>query len=318
MEYARNVRLADLVANKGPVIHVYPNTTIEETSRVLQRNKITAAPVWDEEEKKYIAIIDVFDLMTYAVMVGHVEAKDLLNHHQCAQLGNFPTPELQRLTFKTGTVRDILNFPGSERRKTYVFHSNAKLENAMKILGQHDYRVLVVHYRKPFFSVHRLVAEYKILTQSDILKWFAGHVAKLQSTALGKPVDRKYANPVLSITPRHRAIDGFLRMLDAGSSACAVLDDSGRLVGHLSASDLRGVTSENLNTISLPVLQFLAKVSPGRPNQLITCSTSDSYLDAMMRILKARVHQCWMLGTDNTPVGCLTMSKIILIVLGFT
>lgn len=118
-----------------------------------------------------------------------------------------------------------------------------------------------------------------------------------------------------SITVEETAIVGFLKMLDAKTNACAVVDLDGKLVASLSASDLRGMTNEKLRTILLPVTEFFLAMTGFKPPFPLTCNPEDKLVDTMKKILKASTRRCWMVDANLRPTGLVSMGKIIMCVL---
>jgi len=224
-----------------------------------------------------------------------------------------------------GEVRSILKLPGAERRRIFVFQSNARLSNAMKILKDHD-RVLVQHVIDPFDSgvfmgrlmnkTHR-ITQHKICSQTDVLKYISQHSRELKEDVLHslKVKDvRDLEQPLVTITVEDRAIDGFLKMLESKADACAVLDQRGKIVATLSASDLRGMTDDNLKTILLPVMEFLP-IMTGSKGSPLTCFENDQLIAVIKKILKASTRRCWLVDNQLRPIRLVSMGKIILCIL---
>jgi CBS domain-containing protein len=270
------------------------------------------------------------DLLEYAVVFAHAafEKKELHIEHLREKYSQFTPEELRRLSFGSGTIDSILRLPGAHRRRIFVFQSNALLNNAMQIIKDHE-RVLVQHVVKPFSDsksrmflgrlmtrTHRST-QVKICSQTDILRYLSTHFSELREDNLHSltVADCGALGPMTSITVEERAIDGFLKMLDAKVDACAVVDMSGRMVASLSASDLRGMTSERLSTILLPVMEFFPAMTGARAPAPLTCYAEDFLLDTIRKILKASTRRCWMVDREGRPIGLVSMGKIIYCVL---
>jgi len=270
------------------------------------------------------------DLLEYAVVYAHntFEKKEVQVEHLKEKYSHFTPEELERLSFGSGTLESILRLPGAERRRIFVFQSHALLVNAMQIIKDHE-RVLVQHVVRPFSDsrtkvflgrlmtrTHR-TTQIKICSQTDILRNLFQHIVDHREENLWqlKVSDCGALVPATSITVEERAIDGFLKMLDAKSNACAVVDKNGKLVASLSASDLRGMTSENLSTILLPVMEFFPAMTGSRAPPPLTCFSGDSLMDTMRKILKASTRRCWAINEEGRPTGLVSMGKIIYCVL---
>jgi CBS domain-containing protein len=325
-EFAKRVRLDQIVAAKPQAVSVTTDTTVEATAKLLAKKNFRSVPVWDEEEGRFVGFIDEMDLLEYAVVYAHAafEKGELHIEHLREKYSQFTPEELKRLSFGSGTVESILRLPGAHRRRIFVFQSNALLSNAMQIIKDHE-RVLVQHVVKPFSDsksrmflgrlmtrTHRST-QVKICSQTDVLRYLFAHSSELREDSL---YSLTVANcgalgAMTSITVEERAIDGFLKMLDAKVDACAVVDRGGRLVASLSASDLRGMTSENLSTILLPVMEFFPAMTGARAPAPLVCVAQDLLLDTVRKILKASTRRCWMVDGEYRPVGLVSMGKII-------
>jgi CBS domain-containing protein len=319
------------VASKPQAVSITSDTTVQDAARLLARKNFRSVPVWDEEEGRYVGFVDEMDLLEYAVVWAHhaLENQGEMSGHLREKYSQFTPEEMERLSFGEGTVDTILRLPGAERRRIHVFQSNARLSNAMQIIRNYE-RVLVQHVVKPFASdsmfkpflgrlvtrTHR-VTQYKICSQTDILRYLCQHMRVSREDGLSslKVKDCGPFATVTNITVEERAIDGFLKMIDAKSDACAVLDLDGHLVASLSASDLRGMTNEKLKLILLPAPEFFFAMSGTKPPPPLTCTLEEPLSDVMKKILKATTRRCWLVDETVRPQGLVSMGKIIFAVL---
>jgi len=329
-EFVNKVRLEDIIASKPQAVAVNIDTTVRETARLLAKKNFRSVPVWDEEEGRYVGFIDEMDLLEWAVVHAHTAfgTGELPSSHLQEKYSNFTLEEMERLSFGDETVESILRLPGADRRRIFVFQSNALLYNAMTIIQQHE-RVLVQHVVKPFSSskakvflgrlmtrTHR-TTHYKICSQTDVLRSLFQHIREVREDSLEnlKISDCGNLPRLTSISTEDRAIDGFLKMLDSKCEACAVLDREGRIVATLSASDLRGMSDDKIKTVLLPVMEFFPAMTGMRPLAPLTCYPDDSLVETMKKILKASTRRCWVVDRNFRPYGLLSMGKIIYCVL---
>ena len=84
-----------------------------------------------------------------------------------------------------------------------------------------------------------------------------------------------------------------------GLQGVPIVNLKGEVVGSLSASDMRGVTLDNLSSIYLPAFEFLEKM--GRPldhpikvDQVRTLALDETLDSAMEKILKLQIHRLWV------------------------
>jgi len=247
-----------------------------------------------------------------------IEKKELSSSRLREQFSFLTDEELKELNFSHGVVGDLLSLPGAEKRKIFMFQSHAKLINAMKILNTQQ-RILVEQLSKSYFSLFMKFfsnVEVKVCTQTDILMYACTHIThprfswKLQ---LNKTVEEiNVPSKFVSITTKDRAIDGFLKIVDAKTSACAVLDQKdGKIVATLTCSDLRGISSDSLKTILLPVMEFFMKMTGQQPPHPLICCPAEIVLDVTKQILVKNLHECWVVDENMRPKGLLTMEKLV-------
>ena len=99
-------------------------------------------------------------------------------------------------------------------------------------------------------------------------------------------------------------------------NAVAVVDKDGRLIANLSCSDLRGLHRGNLDTLLLPVYEFLEISSKDReggllPDQLRN-ATPDTPLDVVVNMmLESHIHRVWLTNDNDEPVGVVSITDIL-------
>jgi len=328
-EFLKVVRLEEIVGGKSSAVAVNTNTSVQEAARILAKKKFRSVPVWDEEEGRYVGFIDEMDLLEHAVLIAHSIFKiegELTPEKIREKYSHFTAEEINKFTFGTGTVESILKLPGAERRKIHIFESNARLMNAMQIIKSYE-RVLVRHCSiNPYGNtkvklfvgrlMHRIYRriDYKICTQTDILRFLVSHLNRNlpeEPYKNTRVMDCGKLKRVISITENERAIDGFLKMLETSRNACAVLDYQGRIIASLSASNLRGLTNEKLRNLLLPVMQFFPAMTGYHAEPPLICKENDNLVETIRKISKASTRRCWVIDDDFRPIGQLSMGNII-------
>lgn len=110
-----------------------------------------------------------------------------------------------------------------------------------------------------------------------------------------------------------------------------MLDENQKLVGTLSASDLRGyapfflgpfssvlilffsgLTDETLSTLLQPVNQFISNAGQKGP---IRCFPDDKLDMAINKLVESKVHRLWVTDENDKPVGVLSLTDVIRTVL---
>lgn len=126
---------------------------------------------------------------------------------------------------------------------------------------------------------------------------------KLSELGFGSPSDTKVA----TITEGTFALEAFAQMRNRNLSSFAVVDDTGKLKHVLSASDLRSLSSSNIDLLELPVHFFLSKRPP---TPLITATGDDRLGDVLQNLDKSGKHRIVMVD-QLKPIAMITLSDLI-------
>ena len=100
-----------------------------------------------------------------------------------------------------------------------------------------------------------------ILTQTDLIRFaLASHSTSLFSVDWKASISESLKScfrPVVSMTTKDSALQGYERIQAKSVAALPILDDKGVLVSTLSKEDLRGLTVERIMKLNDPVLEFV-------------------------------------------------------------
>jgi len=309
------VTLAEIAGSKGAVVFVNTDTSVEDTAKLLQSKRYAAVPVFDEETKQFVGFIDEIDILSFAVVVAHsaLEKKKLTSKKLREKFAWFTDDELQKFNFSHGTVGEILQLPGAERRRMYVFQSNAKLANAMQILCEHR-RILVRHTAKGFFSGFFPENTTSLVTQTDVLKYISSHVSDARfgwsSVLNSKLCTLSLSSSFVSVKSSLRAIDGLLWLLENGVNAVAIVDDAtGRLEQSLTPSHISPLSQASLSKLLDKPVE-LAKTHPNTP-PTVTGTMEQTLIEVIQNMLRVVVHEVWIVDKDSKPIALVTMSDVI-------
>jgi len=105
-------------------------------------------------------------------------------------------------------------------------------------------------------------------------------------------------------------------LLKSRVSGLAVVDDEGRLLSQLSASDLKGAAMGDLiPSLNLPLREFLAitQATNLEKRTAVLTAYQDQTLMQACQILSSshHIHRLFVLSEDHKPVGVLTMGDIM-------
>jgi len=99
--------------------------------------------------------------------------------------------------------------------------------------------------------------------------------------------------------------------------AVPIVDEQGKLLGTLSASDLRGLTRESWPYLVLPVLEFLKVMNSDSPVDVdrermqieVTATHNIAYL--LSTVARSGVHRIWLVDQKEKLLGVINLSNIL-------
>jgi CBS domain-containing protein len=166
-----------------------------------------------------------------------------------------------------------------------------------------------------------------MLTQTDMLKYlskflnvkFGGmpifQVCQLAGK-LGVIDDFDVPEFVVKCSADSMALVAYRLMFLHRKNAIAIVDKEGRIISNLSASDLRGLHRGNIDSLLLPVYEFLETNSRERnggllPDQLRTAKPDTPLDEIVQMILDSRIHRVWITNDNDEPVGVISITDIL-------
>jgi len=288
MDLFQNVKLEQLLEEKKDLIKVEGDTSVSKTLDLLKKENILSVPVYERGE--LIGIADVFNIM---MSTSFFEDQS-----------KFEEIKIAHVVRKSLKPSDL----------TILKHTDSLL-TAMHFLCSHHQVLMSCPDRKGLKGsiIHQ------IITQSDILKFCSRNLnqissqnekltTNLQGLSLVNPIGSK----VIKISTNDSAYKGFVEMAKGKVPAVAVVDEFDHLMANLSASDLRGITSEKLSIVQLPVLEFLKIMQKAdklfRP---VTANASSKLSELILSMTCSLIHRVWAIDSGEKPIGVITMTDIM-------
>jgi CBS domain-containing protein len=222
---------ATTTTTSEPIIMVKATDSIVNVLDVLAKNNISSAPVLSQQG--VIGFIDMLDIVAFAM-----DKIDKNNPPKDVDLNNTLTSTL---------IADVINF--SKRNEFQSIDPNAHVYVLIQMLSNPNvHRVAVTKA----IDTHQFCA---LITQYDLVQWLyyqkdkANDILRLTVQDLWPE-----SSPLISIRQSESVYSAFETICQKQISGIAVVDDKERLVGNISASDLKysgclGNYSRNLHTL---------------------------------------------------------------------
>jgi len=299
-----NIQIKNLVRGQELVM-IEVSDTVEQALARLGRYRLQSAPVYRRApENVLLGFVDVLDILAYLV-------------HVCGKLHSGPGRESWEIStdtlhmmkqrakeFNMTQVGELIDF--SKRNRFAAMRETATVRMCIDQWLHGVHRVACLDNRGWLTGV---------LSQFSVVEYLAlidpSQVKELQNTA-GNFIF-KTENP-LCIGCNTSVIDAFMVMHNYGLSALGLLDTNGKLVGNISASDLKGLTAQGFNSLLLPCESFLQDVRSfqRRGEDFVVWCTHDTPMHQVVNlIVQHRVHRIYVCTQSGNPLAVISLTDLL-------
>ncbi|KAL4431250.1 hypothetical protein ABPG75_006506 [Micractinium tetrahymenae] len=378
-ELLASVTLAEYLASQPPrtVVSV---TAADPLSQVLRRfasTRLVAAPCFaDEARTRFLGFLDLMDVVVAVVdaarhqgpatptarcSISSSGSSGTLRHHAATvarQLAERPVSAVRatandaQLVYQAQlgntlleVVREGFVHPVDDLacHRLAVFQPSGSEEEGKDVVMGGGSGVL-----GPMTAADGVGLQVThIVSQSDMLRFLHKHQAQLGSTLLGSTLQQLglQGKRVLCVPADLAVIDALAGMVDARVPAVAVIDseESGRLVGNLSISDLRGLQPSHFEQLGEPVGDFLRdggwregarwqgasllggvavkfgiKSPESLPHEppLAVCRLDSTFGEVLALLAGRHLHRLFVVDGEGRPVGVVSLTDILSLLAG--
>ncbi|KAJ3021452.1 hypothetical protein HKX48_008458 [Thoreauomyces humboldtii] len=284
-----NLHLED---SKPPVTSLGPEASIAQALTFMQSNSSTSVPIRSRSGvvSSISAVVGVLDIIGY------------LSHH--------PDTDLESTTIETCESLQLGDDDQTESYRIWEKDFLDTLESTLVAFARGTHRALVTDVLEKRKSY--------LLTQSDVVRYAASHP---ESVSPGIDLDLPISVSLLKVnktvhvaTEDVTAKQALVRMRTKGVGALPVVDDQGRIVANISASDIRGLGKTGLADLDVPVLDFLQKKTRSLVKPIV-CAPTATLKEVMDLLVKHHIHQLWVVEDASAlkpkPIGVVSRSDVI-------
>ncbi|KNE57483.1 hypothetical protein AMAG_03192 [Allomyces macrogynus ATCC 38327] len=331
-------------AGTATVVTVTSSMAVEDAFDQLVKHNINAAPIFDEERQEYIGMVTMHDLVEYVVTL--VKANKSVWQELDAELGPLSpasespatvakkpahTPEGPAISEIVSRIRQVRPVPVSyisdlaQRDPYTALPSTATLDEAMTIFATGIHRIVISAADDPKSKTH-----VGILTQSDMIRWISEHEkeAPLDAIVKLKLADLHLSNPkpIIHVTAFQPVVDALQAMHTHRVSSVAIVDGTDRLLGNISASDVKHIMRHlRYGILFEPCSQFINKVktrqmleNAGKDIVPVIQVSAHALLAQVLRLLiVTHVHRVWCTQQNpqaanfQAPISVVSMTDIL-------
>jgi len=125
-----------------------------------------------------------------------------------------------------------------------------------------------------------------------------------------QPVSNLGIKKPIVVTLHTKTIDAFKQIIKNQVSAVGIIDNDGKLIGNLSAHDIKLVINEPGTKLNSELQHIYSDPLFKVPRTLITCTKQDSIKHVIELLKVHEIHRVWVVEEDLTPSGVISISNI--------
>lgn len=286
LDFLCSIKIASIRRTEGELIVLNPNDTIETALKKLSTNAISSAPVFDPNFQKIFGSLSILDLAVWVVRTFTLMKGDKSEYDKSKMEEQFQAP-----------IHDLLNYGISQ------FWPVSEEESIASLISNYfKWRV----HQVPVLT-HKKITGY--VSQFDVASFLAnnlnslGIITKKTLKELGLDV-----GPVLAIPKGKPLIEAFSNIIENKFYGLAIIDEKGKIVNNISASDVKGLTKETFWNLNLPIEKVLDLQNKLPP---VTCKADISLGEVLQKLVDYKIHRIFVVNDQNQPTNVITLSTIM-------
>jgi len=265
----------------------------------LEEMRISSAPVKCTETNEFIGTVDTLDMLTLCV----------------AKFDFVLTEQTLKFEMDKFLKKEIKHLIGISGRDTWLpVSENVPLSDAIRILSE-LHRVAVI---KNSTEVTGIVTQWGAI---DFIYRNRFSLGIMGNGFLSQKVEKLMRKEVVTIKETRSVLDGFKLIWESRVSGLAVVNSSGKLVGNVSASDLKKAHFNSKVEMILDIFQSIKNFmhihhcETGRgslPIHLpIYVIQEDSIGKVIELVVCKHVHRVYVVDQKINPIGVLSLGDIL-------
>jgi CBS domain-containing protein len=250
------------------------------------------------------------------VVIGVLDILDIIS--ALSESWDNNSTRAQRREKLTIPISDLLS--RESHPPTHLMSINTSLLDAVKQFAQSKLsRVLIVERRLENTIIQQDKPEDMViglLTESDLIRFVAENLMwirreKIFQQTLGQ-LNIGQRKPII-VQPNILAYQAFQEIhKNEGREGVALVDNNGKLIANISASNIKGMTRANIQLLFRPLTDFLARDRKKGWWQLPICTTLDTTLEnVVLQFVATKVHRMYIVDNEGKPTGEVSLSDVI-------
>jgi len=306
--YVREWSIADFLRASDSHFHleyIEEDDILLTLMEKLKKHNITSLPVRATATKKFTGIVDVLDLVTYAITKFSTVPRQAYESYQ--QMESFAKTKVKYL------------FDLSGRNKWITLHERRPFNELVKALSDpHTHRLGIVNERGDVVG---------LVSQSAVVRFFYTHRGNMDDkfrVVLSEKVEDWYhihQQRIYTIHLNDHVYDAFRKIWELQVSGLAVVDEHGHLAANISASDIKRtryypIIGQMVKDLYRPIKEFLRIPEPGqnfkkKDHVPFFVHKGETMEKALEIIVENNIHRVFVVDNHRKPIAVISLCDIL-------
>mmetsp|Transcript_27440 Transcript_27440/g.60021 ORF Transcript_27440/g.60021 Transcript_27440/m.60021 type:complete len:324 (-) Transcript_27440:770-1741(-) len=284
------------------------SATIADAFKVLHEKHILSVPVTDQKGE-YVGAVSVNDI----IRALHVSMEANFGPHYAEEVASLQQEEAadKALTtvgeyFSSKTVESLVHVADMWMKGDTATTLLSVILNGFHVKGKVHHRIFVCEQAgaSTWHPSH-------VVSQSDIVTLLWQHRDKLGADA-SKTVEELglTSGAVFCIEKSAPALTAFHHMAVDHKSSVGVVDAAGKLIGNLSASDIRELPPTQFGLLLKSVEEFEVAVN-GKFRPAVSVTAGTTFVQLLEALVSQKLHRVYVVDTENKPVSIITLTDVL-------
>jgi len=301
----QDIKLRDIVSPRK-VVTVSGNQTAQDVLNLLSMHHISAVPVMSDDHRTVMGFVDVLDILAFLVKTSSKPLTDTgVGESRSLTTDDLLMIHKRTKDFKMAQVTELIDL--SKRNPFRTFQEDALLSDVTQFFKEGIHRVAITNL------VGQLIG---VFSQMDLINWISQNRSKFPNLREDYEISRSTykTDKIVSVPSTTMAVDAFIFMHRNATSSLAILGPDGRLIGTLSASDIKFDMERDLRLLLRPVQEYINIIhteAKRQPDFLVCCKPSTKMTEAMATVTKNHVHRIFVCDENEKPMSVVSLTDMI-------
>jgi len=293
----KDTKVEDVAPKSSNIVVLDAQEHVPIALQKLLETGIVSAPVIDKQNNKFVGLVDVVDILGFVV--------SLFDDHGENSEGDIFKRVSTSNKFAKACIGEVTDL--SRNPFTSVDVGTSLWEVLLLFVKKKSHRCPVITPEGKMIS---------IFTQSALVAFIYQHVKDLEGLATQTVHELNLGtSPVSTMSKTARTIDAFKFMAENNISGLGICDQSKKLIGNISARDLKWVSPMNLfNSMVKTTGAFIssAKQESMEESAPVIAVKSETHFDFVIgRMTANHIHRLYVCDKDYKPVSIISLRDFL-------